>query len=217
MSRAPPSRNYTDGRRDSVLEGGNNQSKKPKTAFDMGLSISQLQSQFLIDAATLEGAEFERRYPRDHKSSVGFLETRAKDRPTSFHLRSPFYVDQYDIEYTPRDIPLIQSMFARISPAKAAQLRRALNSGQDINDPSEIGVFCFPPPGTVLKLRIHPRFRRHLRAVHGAADAAQLLEQVEQIVTVLDVVAPKTASAEIVLAEPFSVRQDLIYRQIEAE
>ena len=227
MSRAPASRNYrrseyaqshddyfdyshSDRRASTPAERERARKRVKEMAYRQGLSVSQLQKRFLRDAETMDADKLEARYPRDHKASVGFLETRKGDRPTSFHLRSPFFVDQHEIQYTPRDVPLTSSLFARISPSKAAKLRRDLNDGLPVDDPSEVGVFCFPPKGSTLELRIHPRFKQLMVRLYGRQDAAAMMNEVVETVTVMELVEPKTASAEVLLTSELQIPQDLI-------
>jgi hypothetical protein len=173
---------------------------RPGDAYRRGLAISELQARFYQDVEKLPAAQVERLYGRDHKDAVGFLEMRPQDRPTSVHLRSPFYTDQYGLEYTPRDLPTTESLFVRIPRSKAAALRRRINAGDLIDDLEETGVFCFPKVGEVLELRVHRRYPAALR---------REMENELIKVVVVEQIAPKQASAELVLAAPLRVDKRL--------
>jgi len=205
MSKAPPApRNYRHRGRNATSDDDHDEdgatNLRPGDAYRRGLAISQLQVQFYEDAAQLPASQVERLYGRDHKDSVGFLETREGDRPTSKHLRSPFYVDQHGIEYTPRDVPTTHSLFVRIPRSKAAQLRKRLNQADTFDDLEETGVFCFPKVGEHLLLRVHKRF--------PAALKKEMADEVVGVV-VADLVAPKQASAELVLASELRIDRRL--------
>jgi hypothetical protein len=183
--------------------------------YRQGLSISELQTRMQSDLrdGLLSEAQLYAAYGRDHKQGAGLLEDEPDHRITSYHLRSPFYVDQFDIEYTPRETPSTESLLARISPSKARSLRKRMQVGDSIDDQAEIGVWCFPPAGTVLQLRMHRRFYAALMRQHGRDRAKQMLLDVVATVTVVAVSGSKTASAEIDLARPLQVDAFLIRPQ----
>lgn len=181
--------------------------------YRQGLGISDLKERFVEDASQMTAAQMEVAYGRDHKRGTGLMEGSRDRQITSYHLRSPYYIDQYGIEYTPRDTPTTDSLFARISPREAAKLRRKLEAGDNIDDQSEIGVWCFPPPGTVLQLRIHPRYHGALIREYGRDRAKLMLQEVNASAIVEDLVNPKTASVEILLRQTLQIDEFLIKKR----
>jgi hypothetical protein len=201
MSKAPPAaRNYRHRGRNATSDDDDDDNTRPGDAYRRGLAISQLQAQFYEDAAQLPAPQMERLYGRDHKDSVGFLETREHDRPTSKHLRSPFFVDQHGLEYTPRDVPIAHSLFVRIPRSKAVQLRKRLNQADTFDDLEETGLFCFPKVGEQLSLRVHKRFPAALK---------REMENEQWSVVVADMIEPKQASAELVLTAELRIDRRL--------
>lgn len=139
-------------------------------------SIAALQERFLQDV-DIDDDVYRARYGRD---APRFLNTGERTmRPTAKHLLAPLWRDSEGREYTPHDIGergTTDVWWVRIPPGLTRQQRRAGN----------VMLTEFPQPGEQLLWR---------RVGGRVEDAATVVVVVSQLVE------PKTASAQVVLAE----------------
>jgi hypothetical protein len=159
--------------------------------YKQGHSVLQMKDAYAQDMLELDLSQLVDKWGPDPPR---FLETGDNWRPNSTHLRSPSFECQYGIEYTPYDAPRTDSLFARIPHSAALKARRDLQQGHVV-DAQQVGVYCFPPPGTVLRLT---RVWKGQRATER--ERAPVVEA-----TVRDIVEPKRASAEVQLVAQIAV------------
>lgn len=146
----------------------------PMAAFRGAPSIAALRERFLADTST-EPADYEARYGRDVPR---FLDTGPYTmRPTSRHLLAPLWRDTEGREYTPDDVDAdgrCAVWWVRIPPGLTRRQRAA--GSYELTE--------FPQPGERLTW-------------HRVGTAGETVR-----VVVADLILPKTASAQLILAAP---------------
>lgn len=147
----------------------------PMAAFRGAPSVAALRERFFA-AEPADADEYEVRYGRD---APRFLDTGAYTmRPTSRHLLAPLWRDTEGREYTPDTVEpdgTTAVWWVRIPPGLTRRQRAA--GSYELTE--------FPQPGEELVWR---------RVGDARAPSVR--------VTVSDIILPKTASAQIVLAAP---------------
>ena len=176
--KAPTNRNYR-------------QQQQSGWGFKQQLSVEQMKDQYAADMLTMDLQQLTQKWGPDPPR---FLETGRDWRPNSNHLRSPHFECQFGIEYTASALPQTDALFARIPHTAALKARRDLQQGRVV-DSLQVGVYCFPPPGTRLYLT---RVWKGQRAAER--ERAPVVECV-----VRDLIEPKRASAEVSLAVAITV------------
>jgi len=191
-------RNYESG------PGGEGR-KQTGTAYTEGWTIEELQEQYLKDSAELEAEDMMVRYGRDIPR---FLEDNELHHPTSFHLRSPWFVNpQNRMEFTPQRAPTTDVLYARIPHSAALMIHGMLRRGEDIDVGSDqmVGVLTFPEGGDEIILkRIHrpPKGHKFSRA---QLEQHKREEPLRAVVQECVRYANQTASAKLVLMSPLNV------------
>lgn len=143
--------------------------------FYRGLTIAELQEQFVADEASLPPEQLRVRYGTDKPRFMG-LGGRT-GRINSTHLRSPMWVDRQGREYTPEEQGATAHWWVRIPNSVTIRARKQIDSGEVA--PSDAPGF--PEPGDVLQLQ----------RVYSGVDPRQAEVRVEALI------APKKASAEL--------------------
>lgn len=152
--------------------------------FRAGLSVTELAEEFLADEES-DAARLIARYGRD--TAPRFAGAGESDnvhmRPTLRHLRSPMYRDAEGREYTPHEPHRTDTWWVVIPLGATRRQRAAVAAGSlAVSD-----VLSFPLPGDTVTLSRVYRF-----------DGAGIVTAETHVVRVLELVAPKQASAQVV-------------------
>jgi hypothetical protein len=155
-------------------------------SFRGAASIDELRQRFLRDIDEADAADDAAHYARWGADRPRFLDTGEPTmRPTARHLLAPLWRDADDREYTPDTVApdgTCDVWWVRIPPGLTRRQRAA----------GTIDMTQFPQPGDQLEWR-RVRYGRR-RADDDAPDTVD--------VRVAELIAPKTASAQIVLDAP---------------
>lgn len=123
--------------------------------YKQGLSIDALRDQYESDLIAKTEEEIILLYGRDKPRFAG-LNAQERLRPTSFHLRSPLYVDEQGRQYTPVSEPKSKDWWIRVPAGITRKMNKALREGED----ADKYAVDFPMPGDALILR-QVQYGRH--------------------------------------------------------